>query len=170
MPRKRTGTVVEHAGRDGRIYRSLRFTSDGRRRFVSLGPVTPEQAETALADVVGAHPSFLEQFQRGAPDGCWHWQGSLHNGYGKFGNSDRAGSYLAHRVVYEHLVGPVPAGHDLHHTCENKRCVNPAHLVPLTRSEHLARHRQTADSGISGPLASESTVEQDAVWARKPWL
>lgn len=45
-----------------------------------------------------------------------------------------------HRWVYEILVGPIPGDHVLHHTCETKRCVNPAHLEPLTPSEHAAVH------------------------------
>jgi hypothetical protein len=48
MPRKATGKVIPHKGKDGRIYRSLRFTAYGERRFESLGPVTPEDAEKAL--------------------------------------------------------------------------------------------------------------------------
>jgi hypothetical protein len=39
-------------------------------------------------------------------------------------------------MAYELLVGPIPQGKELHHTCRNRRCCNPAHLQPLTRSEH----------------------------------
>lgn len=46
-----------------------------------------------------------------------------------------------HVVVWEHFIGPVPEGKDLHHNCENKLCCNPAHLEPLTDAEHLRRHR-----------------------------
>jgi integrase len=55
MARPATGKVIEHQGRDGRTYRSLRFTAYGKRRFVSLGTVTAGEAERelrhALADV-----------------------------------------------------------------------------------------------------------------------
>ena len=48
MARPTTGSINEHVGKDGRTYRYLRFTAYGKRRSVRLGPVTAEQAETAL--------------------------------------------------------------------------------------------------------------------------
>lgn len=48
MARKATGAVVDHEGLDGLTYRSLRFTAYGKRRFVSLGPVSAAEAATAL--------------------------------------------------------------------------------------------------------------------------
>jgi hypothetical protein len=35
----------------------------------------------------------------------------------------------------------IPAGLELHHVCENKLCVNPEHLQPMTRCDHLRLHR-----------------------------
>jgi len=52
MARKITGAVVEHTGRDGRTYRSLRFTGYGKRRFESLGPVSRGEAEAELRHVL----------------------------------------------------------------------------------------------------------------------
>jgi len=52
MARKITGAVVEHTGRDGRTYRSLRFTAYGKRRFVSLGPVSEGEAQRELRHVL----------------------------------------------------------------------------------------------------------------------
>ena len=48
MARPMTGSVTKHVGKDGRIYRSLRFTAYGKRRRVPLGAVSAEDAETAL--------------------------------------------------------------------------------------------------------------------------
>lgn len=70
--------------------------------------------------------------------GCWDWIGPLDRyGYGRKGNDK------AHRYVYELLRGPIPAGMVLHHRCENRRCVNPAHLEPLTNTENIRRSRLT---------------------------
>lgn len=52
MPRPATGAVIEHQGRDGRTYRGLRFTAYGKRRFLSLGPVTRDHAERELRHVL----------------------------------------------------------------------------------------------------------------------
>jgi integrase len=48
MSRRATGKVVEHFAAGGRTFRALRFTAYGRRRYVSLGAVSAEQAEQAL--------------------------------------------------------------------------------------------------------------------------
>jgi integrase len=48
MARKATGTVIEHVGKDGEVYRSLRFTAYGKRRYVSLGAVSEAEAEQQL--------------------------------------------------------------------------------------------------------------------------
>lgn len=52
MARKVTGAVIGHAGRDGRTYRALRFTAYGKRRYVSLGPVSAGDAERELRHVL----------------------------------------------------------------------------------------------------------------------
>jgi hypothetical protein len=44
----------------------------------------------------------------------------------------------AHRLICEQLRGPIPDGLELHHKCENTRCVNPDHMEPLTPKEHTA--------------------------------
>lgn len=69
-------------------------------------------------------------------DGCWTWNLG-HDGRG-YSNVRIAGRVRkVHRLLYELLVAPIPAGKELHHVCENKGCVFPDHLVPVTRSEHL---------------------------------
>lgn len=52
MPRRATGRVIEHQGRDGRTYRALRFTAYGKRRYVSLGAVTAGDAAGELRHVL----------------------------------------------------------------------------------------------------------------------
>lgn len=52
MARKATGAGVEHVGQDGRTYRSLRFTAYGKRRYVSLGPVSAAEASHELRYVL----------------------------------------------------------------------------------------------------------------------
>lgn len=47
----------------------------------------------------------------------------------------------AHRWIYEHLIGPIPDGAAVHHTCENPPCVNVEHLMPVSAWEHKREHR-----------------------------
>lgn len=81
----------------------------------------------------------------GGPDDCWMWVGSLSgNGYGRIqGYVVDASPKLAHRVAYELVNGPIPEGMQLDHLCRNRRCVNPAHLEPVTCGENLRRGCRT---------------------------
>jgi hypothetical protein len=69
---------------------------------------------------------------------CWEWTASCNlGGYGQTWWNKRV--RVAHRVVYEVLVGPVPEGMELDHLCRNRRCVNPDHMEPVTRAENCRR-------------------------------
>lgn len=79
------------------------------------------------------------------PNGCIEWTGGLNgSGYGQFYRGGRTsleqtGKTYAHRWSYEHHVGPIPKGMELDHLCRNPKCVNPAHLEPVTRRENNLR-------------------------------
>ena len=47
--------------------------------------------------------------------------------------------FLAHRMIYELLVGPIPDGLEIDHLCRNRGCVNPGHMEPVTHRENLMR-------------------------------
>jgi hypothetical protein len=67
------------------------------------------------------------------PD-CWLWiGGGNRKGYGCFGYDKT--SMMAHRMAFWLVRGRKPTS-ELHHICKNRRCVNPAHLVEVTRREH----------------------------------
>jgi hypothetical protein len=48
----------------------------------------------------------------------------------------------AHRVVWIAKRGPVPAGHDIHHDCWIRPCVNLDHLLLVTEAEHQRIHAE----------------------------
>jgi len=80
----------------------------------------------------------VDKVDKAGADGCWLWIASTTAaGYGQLsvGTTMR----YAHRLSYEWLIGPIPAGLDLDHTCRTRRCVNPDHLEPVTRSENNRR-------------------------------
>lgn len=77
-------------------------------------------------------------------DGCWIWTGATttsgDRGYGRFttGRIDGKQQFVvAHRFAYEAWVGPIPEGMTLDHVCSVTRCVNPAHLRPMTLRDNI---------------------------------
>lgn len=70
--------------------------------------------------------------------GCWDWVATPRkNGYAYLCFQGR--EVPAPRYVYELLVAAVPAGMVLDHLCRNRRCVNPAHLEPVTPYQNTMR-------------------------------
>lgn len=70
---------------------------------------------------------------------CWEWTGYITpKGYGTF--CLRAGvTVWAHRLAYELTHGPFPAGLTIDHLCNNRGCVRPSHLEPVTQAENVRR-------------------------------
>lgn len=100
-------------------------------------------------------------------DDCWVWTGSKSTiskrpnwQYPKF--FDGTKTVRAHRFAYELLVGPIPDGMHLDHTCTNTMCVNPAHMEPATNKKNLERQgvRQNNRSGFRGVYFSK----KDGKW------
>lgn len=69
---------------------------------------------------------------------CLEWTGGVRSSRDGYGVFQDGGSWLAHRWVYCHLFGDTEL--EVHHECENKRCVNPFHLEALTRLDHRKEH------------------------------
>lgn len=131
---KPTVCTIDGCGRSGRITRDMCTLHYNRLKKYGDPLRDPELAKQGRR-----REKALAGLPQGAPDECWPWPGPLRKGYGQYMHG------AAHRVAYELLVGPIPAGMSLDHschtrdrdncaggdTCPHRRCVNPAHLQPM---------------------------------------
>lgn len=112
---------------------------------------------------------FWAKVQRS--DACWRWTGAIdRGGYGQFwhpGRGRRGQMVLAHRFAYEDKVGPLlhsglpgAKGEVVMHTCDNRWCVRPEHLVKGTQVDNMAdmvrKGRSPVNEGSRNPRAKLS--------------
>jgi hypothetical protein len=104
----------------------------------------PKQRRTLIMDRI------MARVRRSKETGCWEWQGPT-SGDGRGGGYGRMhldGQTVAvHIVVFCHYHGYIPGKRQVDHTCENRRCCNPAHLDLVTHLENQKRkkHRVMRD-------------------------
>lgn len=102
---------------------------------------------------------FWSKVDKRGPAGCWLWTDPPDkDGYGSFNIGNK--HVRVHRWAYEHFVKPIPDGMTIDHLCHSRerqschgglsclhrRCVNPAHLEPVTNPENVRRSVRTAQT------------------------
>lgn len=96
----------------------------------------------AMRTKVPPHERALSRIEI-TPDDCWRYLGYKDkDGYGLM-RGVAGKTQLAHRVVYEALVAPIPPGLQLDHLCRVRDCLNPKHLEPVTLKENIRRGRSS---------------------------
>ena len=105
----------------------------------------------------------------GGPDACWPWTGgTFSNGYGRLALDDAARSSVrSHRWGYETLVGPIPDGLIVRHTCDAPLCHNPTHWLLGTFAENSADMTTRGRSARGTRNAASKLTDADVIEIRR---
>jgi len=86
------------------------------------------------------------------PDDCVEWDGRQRQDYGLIrfaSNRPEQIDVMSHRVAFLFAYRKIENGLVVHHVCNTKLCINPAHLEAMDRSKNatlgLARHHGLID-------------------------
>lgn len=99
-----------------------------------------------------AHTEFRTVERYGQTWDCYLWTGQQTNVWPVKGDRTRrnpswpygrvcylSGKHLVHRVSYELLVAPIPAGYEVDHLCGSTLCWHPEHVEAVTPAENRRR-------------------------------
>jgi hypothetical protein len=103
---------------------------------------------------------YLDKVDKRGPEECWEWSGGrFEKGYGAFRLSAKR-MVKAHRFGFELLIGPIPAGLYVCHTCDNPPCQNPRHWFLGTHKDnaHDREQKMRGRYKTLGPLPPKPKV------------
>jgi hypothetical protein len=96
--------------------------------------------------------------------GCWVYGGfKSRNGYGK--TIFKGKNLDTHRLSYLLFSGKLVKGKDIMHLCDNKSCINPAHLKQASRSDNIkdAISKGIIKTGYNSPCSVLTKGQYDTI-------
>lgn len=105
---------------------------------------------------------FMSRLQKGEGDGCWRWIARIDkDGYGFITKKNRR--VLAHRLSFIMNGGVLtPEKPMVLHSCNNRFCVNPAHLYAGDQFDN-ERDKLAAGTYLCGSRVTVSKLTEESV-------
>ena len=139
------------------------ITPGCRRMAVSKKRCRPHERDALLLasekDQAARLDRFAANIEGDSVTGCWNWVGPLQNGYSTF---QAGGAWYGHRFAWVWFMGGHAPGRELDHLCNNRACVRPDHLAPVTSTmnERLKHQRE---------LSGRADFHLDAITSPPSW-
>lgn len=95
-------------------------------------------------------------------NGCYNCiSGHINKSGGHAGIYIDGKQYRAHRYIYQKLIGEIPEGQVVRHTCDNPRCINPEHLIIGTHAQNVKDRVERGRSAIGEKHGRSKLTEQE---------
>ena len=118
------------------------------------------------------HDDIKDRLNRGVShvdpeSGCWIWRNPTNRDRGQIRVDGR--TQLACRVTWKAYRGPIPRGKHVLHSCDNPRCVNPAHLWVGSHRDNMADKKAKGRAhrlpGQKHPMAKLTNKQAREIYA-----
>jgi len=110
------------------------------------------------------------------PSGCWEWTGTYYVKKGvkvavfklpRAAKGQKSKSVSPARLSFELHKGPIPTGAMILHSCDNRMCVNPAHLSVGNHKQNMREMKERLRGALGSRNHNSKLTDQKVIELRR---